>query len=188
MYRLVDKVLSGTASPAEKAQLEEWLNADVKHREEYEDLKTLWNYSKESDVKEKDPNFYEGLNRIKEIIELRRRTIGKRDWKTYIAVLALVISIVALVYSCFSYIKSYGNEKPIKIENRPLAQVFELIQKKYQVTFHVTNKEILTCPFTGTFNATAGLEDVLSTISRSTGLDLKKEVDARIKVSGTSCK
>ncbi|NOT73434.1 MAG: DUF4974 domain-containing protein [Cyclobacteriaceae bacterium] len=184
-YWLIDRVLSGKATPDEKEELEKWMAADPRNKEEYEDMKLLWEFSKDtSDKRKTDPHFYEGLYKIRDIIELRKRS-GKNDWKVYLAILALIFSLVALVYCCISYqSKESRGGQAITIQQRCLDEVFVIVQKRYNVSIAVDNPSVMKCRFTGTFNSRARLEEVMDVIRKSTGLDYHITDRSHITIKG----
>ena len=70
-YRLVGKYLSGEASPAEKLELEEWIYESEENKQEFEELKSVWNLGiPNEDIESRDRVF----NRIESRIKSQSRT------------------------------------------------------------------------------------------------------------------
>jgi ferric-dicitrate binding protein FerR (iron transport regulator) len=192
MFWLIDKVLSGKATEAEKKELEEWIAKLPSNREEYEDMKLLWEFSsRQPSEKKPDPSFYDGLYRIKEVISSRGRKIhsAQHDWKLYLSFVALLISIIALVYCCVSYSRRDHKEStPLKFDNRPLAEVISVIDKHYKIEIQLENQEVLKCTFTGIIDLRTSKEEVITIVSRSLGLYYKTISSDRVELTGNGCR
>jgi ferric-dicitrate binding protein FerR (iron transport regulator) len=63
---LIHKVLSGDATEAEKAELNDWISSDPNNAEEYEDLKLLYEGSVniEEKINERDDQYYSNRKAI----------------------------------------------------------------------------------------------------------------------------
>jgi len=124
MYRLIDKVLSGKATPEEKQELESWVAAHPNHRDDYEDLKLLWKYCQaRANPQISDPRYYNGLDRNKEIVcdkkDERKRDISYRIY--LVIIVSLVISLISLIifayYNLTISSRTTNSKKIIRIES-----------------------------------------------------------------------
>src|SRR5258706_6205175 len=68
---IIFKVLSGHASELEKNELNIWITQSDANREEFNNLKLLWESSGEAE--RKDDHFYDGLYKIQAKIRQRQR-------------------------------------------------------------------------------------------------------------------
>lgn len=186
-YTLIDRVLSGTATAEEVARFEAW-RSDPVNKEEYEDLKLLWEFSRDNATRRKnDPNFYDGLYRIKEMIESRKSFWSRIDWKSYLTMLALAISVTTLVYCCITY-KAHGDVQQIILKDgKTVRELIVVLEKKYHVSIKTESTILLTCSFSGSFNSTATLTDVLNSLQKVSGLTYEQTDKKHYIIKGTGC-
>jgi transmembrane sensor len=106
--QLIYRVLSGDASPEEKLQLEQWRALSDANRIEYEDIKTLWECSRDTETKDlSDEEFKRGWKQIKQrmlAIQQRRRRVR----------VIIVILILVFVLGTIGWLAYYlgKQEKP----------------------------------------------------------------------------
>lgn len=109
MYIIIAKVLHGEASEAERGQLEAWLQADARNRQEFEEIKAGWS---EADALLSEPSFNTDLAwqkvsarlqaPVQEAAPQKGRTIGLPNWVKYTSALAAILLIAVLFFNPFS--------------------------------------------------------------------------------------
>lgn len=98
-FPLMERVITGKASPQEQKELQEWLSASAANREEFEDVKLLLESSDDSEYEDRDDAFYEGLRKIQENINrIRKRQKRARIIRHFIVLLTLLIALYFFFY------------------------------------------------------------------------------------------
>jgi ferric-dicitrate binding protein FerR (iron transport regulator) len=174
------KVLSGQATELEKKDLDIWITKSDANREEFYDLKLLWESSKEE--QRQDNHFYDSLYKIQ--AKIRQRQSRKRT-KFIVWIAPVAIGLTGLLL----YFVSPLTQSPdnLRFNNAPLRLVVDALESKYYIQIEVENKEILTCQFTGSFYMVDNPQDAIRSICSA--LNLKYEVISgeRYRLTGFGC-
>ena len=186
---LVNKVLSGQGNHEERERLKKWRAERPGNEEEFESLKLLWEYSLDNNEAEKsDPTFYDGLTKIKEMIEakkLEKKKIRRRKFLLAI-ILAILFTAVLIVIVIQKYSDSHKTR--LQFKDAPLGQVIETLENKYNVSIEVDQNEILGCHFTGLFFGKNATHEILKSIAAGTNLEYQILGPAKFKLTGVGCK
>lgn len=180
---LIYKVLSNAASETERKELDEWLSQSEENKIEFNDVKLLWETSKDS-----DQSFSKnGLSKIKAVMQskLRRREQSTRNW-----VLIALLVIAVLVFTYFFFFHKTQNQDSVgrlKFDNASLKQVIRTLEDQYDVRIEFENSKISACTFTGIFYQTSGVDEVLQTIGESLNLRYRLTREGEYLVTGSGC-
>lgn len=175
---LIFKVLSNQATGQEIVELESWINESDDNREEYEDIKLLWDNSPENDTYEKDHSFYDGLKDIKQTIQRRRR---QRQARTVF----LIIAFILILYLALSYMPSTRQPLSIRLVDVPLSDLPLIFRERYNVKVSIPDN-LVECQFSGVLYQESAV-DALRIISESLDLTYSKiEKDSFVMV-GKGC-
>lgn len=90
---LIYKVLSGEANHHEKTELNDWIAQDKGNKEEYEDIKLLW---ENSPATKHSIEMEAEFDRIKQ--RMQKNQLAKRRYHTLFWVILTLITIIALVF------------------------------------------------------------------------------------------
>jgi ferric-dicitrate binding protein FerR (iron transport regulator) len=177
---MIFKVLSGQASELEKKELDIWITQSDANREEFNDLKLLWESS--GGEQGKDDHFYDSLYKIQ--AEIRQRQRRKRTKFIVLIGPAAIGLIGLLLYFASPLTQSSDN---LRFNNAPLRLVVGAIESKYHIQIEAESKEILACQFTGSFYMVDNPQDAIRSVCNA--LNLKYEVMSKEKyrLTGFGC-
>lgn len=97
-FPLMERVITGKASPEEQKELQEWISASAANRDEFEDVKLLLGAIDDSHD-DRDDAFYEGLRNIREKINgIRKRRKRARSIRLFIGLVALLTALYLLFH------------------------------------------------------------------------------------------
>jgi ferric-dicitrate binding protein FerR (iron transport regulator) len=177
---MIFKVLSGEANELEKKELDIWITQSDANREEFNDLKLLWESSREEAGN--DHHFYESLYKIQ--AQIRQRQRRKRSKPIVLIGLAAIGLIGLLLYFIPLLTLSSDN---LRFNNAPLRLVVGALESKYHIQIEAERKEILACQFTGSFYMVDNPQDAIRSICSA--LNLKYEImgKGKYRLTGFGC-
>lgn len=177
------RVLSGTATAADQADLHRWIDADELNREEYLNLKLLWENTQSSSH---DPKELErGIRRIRGRIKVRTTGASAAAVK-----LLMVISLVAAVIAVSFYLSRVYTDKHnlvrMQFEDTALGEVCNTMELSYGMKISLT-PPIAGCKFSGSFY-NEPTEKALTAIASKLGLAVSKTGSRSYSISGDNCR
>jgi ferric-dicitrate binding protein FerR (iron transport regulator) len=180
---LIDRVLSGNASETERMELEEWISQSEANKIEYQDIKLLWENSREENMADHDDHFYDGLRNIKASIQQKHKSHSRTA--------PLIITIVTITSFAVAYVffnnQTNQESQIIRFDNAPLESVIPVLEERYNIHIVVNNKEILACRFTGTFFQADSVHDVIRSLSSSMALTYEFFDNQEYILTGKGC-
>lgn len=178
---LIFKVLSGEATPDERAELEQWIAQSEANKSEYEDLKLLWGTSDVASNIE-DENFYDGFVKIKSKFKQRRAVLRRKRLFMWTSVMiATVLITIALFVTT-----DPASDALVRFDDAPLAEVITVLENEFHIDIETDSREILVCRFTGTFYKKNNEQAFIRSLSNALNLqyELKSHHTYRLKGSG----
>lgn len=175
---LIFRVLSNQATSQEVKELDAWVNQSKDNREEYEDIKLLWDNSQENEDNDKDDSFYDGLNGIKQTIQGRKRQRQAR-------VILLIFALIFVLYLALSNVPWSREPISLQLVDVPLSDLPIIFRERYKVDVTVPDN-LLACQFSGILYHESAV-DALRIIAESLDLTyLKIDKDSFVMV-GNGC-
>lgn len=181
---LIYRVLSGKASELEKKELEEWIAQSEDNRIEFDDLKLLLENSPEQDQLPPKSQFYDGLTKIKALMQLKLR---KRERNKRAVVLIIFIAVIIAVLFFSLYRKNSDANEYVRYDNVSLRQVLHMLEKKYDVQIELEKKEIANCKFTGAFYRAENVSNMLQILDEALSLKHKSLGRQKYLLTGSGC-
>lgn len=178
--KLIQKLLSCHIGQTEKEGLDAWTSLKGGNLEELNNRATAPNVAEV--LGERDDKFYEGLRTIQGRIEVIKRR--RKRFRSYVKLVVLLILTAVFVAT-----GSLLNKPPIStvmrtdksasgtleisltenivLEAASLGYVLKLLESEYNVEFSVSDAELLSSKFTGTFSRGTTMEEALRTLGQS---------------------
>jgi ferric-dicitrate binding protein FerR (iron transport regulator) len=182
---LIHSVLAGEAGEAEKRELEAWTAGSGANRDEFDDLKLLWDFSigGRRGAVAKDVRFYDGLVRIRSRFagKLRRRR-AVRFGIGLSAVALIVVGLVALFHAGTS-----GTPRVLEFNDVTLQKVLHSIEEEFNVVVETPEEGILACRFTGVFYGVDRAEDVMQSLSEAVNAEFIVTPSGKYRLNGKGC-
>lgn len=177
---MIFKVLSWQASELEKVDLDSWISQSDANREEFDDLKLLWESSREEQIK--DNHFYDSLNKIQAKIRQRQRRKRTR-FMVWTGLVAMGLTGF-LLYFVSPLPLSSDN---LRFNNTPLRLVVDALESKYHIQIEAENKEILACQFTGSFYRVDNPQDAIRSVCSALNLRYEVMSEEKYRLTGFGC-
>lgn len=177
---LIYKVLSGEANPSEQKELEDWIAKSEANREEFEDIKLLWENSiMAGDYPQEDDN---GFEKIKQRMHNRLKKKRRLRYALYTIILAMVVVLFVLLLRQTWLSTRHG----ARFNNAQMNEVVTFLEKQYHIKIDVDNAKLLHCPLTATFYK---VDEQMALKSIEHSLNVKFIVQSRSKYSltGNDC-
>ena len=182
MTRLIYKVLSNTATTDEKAILRKWIKASVENRERYEALKSVWSSGNKVPEANEEEILEESFQKIKHKVQRHLRRKRQRQVVT-------IGAIATIIAALFIYVTMAGNsQNHLIFENEPVATVIEFIESKYHVRIDIENKDVMSCPFTGTFYEVELPSHLVASIANAVGAKYEVVTEGKYRLIGGDCR
>jgi ferric-dicitrate binding protein FerR (iron transport regulator) len=180
---LISKVLSGTASPAEQSELEQWVSKGRENKTEFHDLKLLWLCEHQSAIVPEQSQ--QALTKFRATImaDTRKQRLSTRAVHTSV-VLAVTTSIILLLLNHL-YVPKHALGT-ICFNSEPLAQIVLRLEDEYKVTI-IADNQICHCTFTGTFYGMTNASPILESLAESLNINHTIQPDGVHRLSGTHC-
>ncbi len=173
------KVLSGEASTLEKDELDEWVAESQANREEFEDIKLLWECAAQG---EHNIEVDTGFEKIKQRMQQQQRKKRQIQYIAFFVILAIIATAIVLIFRNTGTVKSNG----LQFNGIGMVDAIRILERQYSIKVDVHNSELLKCEFSATFYK-VDKHTVLKSIEDSMNLefiDLRKN---RYSLTGNNC-
>lgn len=177
---LIYKVLSGEANPSEQRELEDWIAKSEANREEFEDIKLLWeNSSMTNEHPQEDDS---GFEKIRQLMQ-HRLTVKKRfRYALYTVILAIVTVLFVLLFRQTWLSTTHG----ARFNNAQMNEVVTVLEKQYDIKIDVDNLKLLHCQLTATFYK-VNEEMALKSIEHSLNVEFIVRSRSKYSLIGNDC-
>lgn len=177
---LINKVLSGKANPSEKKELDDWVAKSEANREEFEDIKLLWeNSAMPGDHHPEDDNGFEKIRqRIRQRFKLKRRI------RYFINTITL--AIVTVIFVLLLRQTWLSSPDGVQFNDTRMNEVIKILEEKYDIKIDVGNSELLKCQFTATFYK-IDMQLALKSIEHSLNVEFIVQRKSRYNLIGNDC-
>lgn len=179
---LIFKVLSGDATPDERAELDQWIAQSEANRTEYEDIKLLWDNSSVVSHTE-DEHFFNGFARIKSKFR-QKRAIRRR--KRLMIWTSVIVATVLVTIALFITTDPASNVL-VRFDDAPLAEVITVLETEFHIDIETDSGEILACKFTGTFYKKDNEQALIRSLSHSLNLQYEIMNHHAYRLMGSGC-
>jgi ferric-dicitrate binding protein FerR (iron transport regulator) len=188
---LMHKVITGTASKEEKAELDDWLAADEANREDYYDMIIL--YSDPVHLAgDTDPSPDTAWPRLEAAMARINRKKKFRKWLGKFTLAAGLSLVVLLAYDARS-VSGRRDVAPDRLARSThfagasIDEVLRVIEESGRVKVSLENAGIAACRFTGSFSRGTSYAVVLEVIAAATDLKVSVSTDNTLLLSGDGC-
>jgi len=177
---LIYKVLSGEASLDEKQELDEWIAKSETNREEFEDIKLLWEISPLPSDAEQDEN---GFDKIRQRIQQRFRR------KKQIRAVLYTCIVITLAVLFFLLLRQTWLRNPdgVQFNDTGMKEVIRMLENKYHIQIEVNNPELLKCHFTATLYKIQDKQTALRSIEHSLDVAFIAQSKRKYNLVGNGC-
>lgn len=188
---LIDKVLSGEASPDEQQELQEWINSDSNNKKEFDDLKKFRQSFADNSAEVDDEPFYHGLQTFSESIrkiKVRKRRIRSVK-RMLISILIAVSAVATIAYSVkwppFHRVIHYDLQLDgeVTYTNTSYDSIFSALEQKYKITIQRNSSDKATSRFTGNFSKGYKVDQLIKVLTTAAGFELSTSVPGHYIVS-----
>jgi ferric-dicitrate binding protein FerR (iron transport regulator) len=176
---LIYKALAGEASTEEMEELEEWVIQSPANREEFEDIKLLW---ESSGLRERNSDDDLGFEKIKSRVQQRLRT-NKRIRQ---AILLIALTIIALTIGFILRSTKATQSDGVQFNSTPLGEVVKTLEEHYNIKIEVEDAELLNCEFSATFYK-VDRQAVLKSIGHALNVEVVPSQKNRYNLKGSGC-
>lgn len=178
---LIYKVLSEDATPEEKADLERWMLESEDNRQEFEDIRLLWENSPSQDEDyPADDNSFEMLRRrINRLVRRRRRI---RVFFSSLLLALTAVSILLLLRATW-----FATPEQLQFDEMKMSEVIKVLEGRYGIEIPVRNPAILRCRYTAVLLEVEDEEPVLRSIEHSLNVKFIDLGNGRYELVGTNC-
>ena len=175
---LIYKVLSRKATAQEKAGLESWILESAENRQEFEDIRLLWESS--SSLHLSDDSAFEAIKlRVKGQIK-RKRRIGT-VLSTFLLILFTSLLGFVLKKTWFAPIEQ------ISFDKTEMSEVIKVLEKRYRVEIQVNNPRILRCRYTAILSNVDDEHLVLTSIEHALNVKFIDHGKNKYNLVGGGC-
>lgn len=193
-YTLMHRVLSGTATDAERDELHQWISSDPLNAGAFEEMKILYS---NDDLTGSDEEHYEGLKKLQDAIKQLKQEKRKQRWYNNIGV-SILISAVVFIVSIYLFNLDTPRQRTdnvadivlsndLQFNNATLGSILELLEDQYHLAFTTNTCDLLSCTFTGTFYHGISLADLIRTLAQAENLKIIFVDDKKMEISGGGC-
>ncbi|HRJ29730.1 MAG TPA: DUF4974 domain-containing protein [Cyclobacteriaceae bacterium] len=177
---LIYKVLSGEANPSEQRELEDWIAKSEANRQEFEDIKLLWeNSAMTGDQPQEDDN---GFEKIKQRMHNRLKKKRRLQYALYTILLAIVAVLFALLLRQTWLSTTNG----ARFNNAQMNEVVSFLEKQYHIKIDVDNSKLLHCQLTATFYK-VNEQMALKSIEHSLNVEFIARSKSKYSLAGNDC-
>lgn len=177
---LIYKVLSGEASLDEKQELDEWIAKSETNREEFEDIKLLWEISPLPSDAEQDEN---GFDKIRQRIQQRSR----RKKQIRAVLYACIVITLAVLFFLLLRQTWLRNPDGVQFNHTGMKDVIRMLENKYHIQIEVNNPELLKCHFTATLYKIQDKQTALRSIEHSLDVAFIAQSKRKYNLVGNVC-
>lgn len=172
---LIQKVLDGSASPAEKTILNKLMDQDPSLKEQYEDLKLFYSFGDEG-----GPPSPGAFERIKQLYYRRRKR------KRFVRRLLVSTMALMLMGSIVIWRALPARTSNLIFVDENIATVISVLESEYAVEIETDNSDLLQCRFTGTFLRVSSADEVLPYLVIATNAHIQR-TGRKIILKGGEC-
>lgn len=177
---LIYKVLSEEAHPAEHRELEDWIAKSEANREEFEDIRLLWESSTMTDDPSLDVD--SGFEKIKQRMQYRLKMKRRLRYALYTIILAIVTVLFVLLLS-----KTWlSTTNTTRFHNAEMNEVVKFLEKKYDIRIDVDNSKLLHCQLTATFHK-VNVQVAMQSIEHSLNVEFISQSNREYSLTGNDC-
>lgn len=178
---LIYKVLSGEASGEEKRELKEWIARSEANREEFDDIKLLWESSSTpADTDQEDDDGFEGIRkRMQQHLQRSRRM----RYAISTGILA-VVAVILLVHLKQTWLRSSDS---MQFNSASIRDVIQVLQETYDIKIEVSQSGLLDCKFSATFYNINEKDAALRSIEHSLNVQFVADAKNRYHLVGNGC-
>lgn len=177
---LIYKVLSGEANPSEQRELEDWIAKSEANREEFEDIKLLWENSPiTGDPQHEDDS---GFEKIKQRMEQRFGVKRRLRYALYTIILAMVTVLVVLQLRQTWLSTTHG----VRFNNAQMNEIVTFLEKQYHIEINVDDSKLLHCQLTATFYK-VDEQMALKSIEHSLNVEFIVQSKSKYSLTGDDC-
>lgn len=178
---LIYKVLSQQATREEKAELECWILESEENRQEFEDIKLLWESSNAPDESHlADDSGFDWIKlRMKEHIKRKRRI------RTLFSTLLLILITSLLVFLLSK--TWFAPLEQIRFDRMEMSDVIKVLEERYKIEIEVTNPRILSCRYTAILLNVDDEHLVLTSIEHSLNVKFIDQGKNKYNLVGDVC-
>lgn len=193
-YTLMHRVLSGTATDAERDELHQWISGDPLNAGAFEEMKILYS---NDDLTGPDEEHFEGLRKLQESIRQLKQEKKRQRWYNNIGV-SILISAVVFIVSIYLFNLDTPRQRTdnvadivlsndLQFNNATLGSILELLEDQYHLAFTTNTRDLLSCTFTGTFYHGISLADLIRTLAQAENLKIIFVDEKKMEISGRGC-
>lgn len=193
-YTLMHRVLSGTATDAERDELHQWISSDPLNAGAFEEMKILYS---NDDLTGPDEEHFEGLRKLQESIRQLKQEKKRQRWYNNIGV-SILISAVVFIVSIYLFNLDTPRQRTdnvadivlsndLQFNNATLGSILELLEDQYHLAFTTNTRDLLSCTFTGTFYHGISLADLIRTLAQAENLNIIFVDEKKMEISGRGC-
>lgn len=178
---LIYRALAGEADPTEKKELDDWIAKSEANREEFEDIKLLWEFSETTpDHGQVDDR---GFEKIKQQVMQRLKAKARLKHALYTIALAVAILILVLVtkWTWFSDLDS------VQFNRTGLNEIIKELEKNYSIQIDVSNPGIQRCRLTATFYKVDDEQLTLKAIEQALNVEFIMSGKRKYNLRGSAC-
>ena len=178
---LIYKVLSREANGEEKRELEEWIARSEANREEFDDIKLLWeSSSRPTDTEQEDNDGFEGIRkRMQQHLQTQRRM----RYAISTGILA-VGAVILLAHLKQTWLQSSDS---MQFNGASIRDVIQVLQETYDIKIEVTQPGLLDCKFSATFYNINEKDAALRAIEHSLNVQFIADAQNRYHLVGNGC-
>lgn len=178
---LIYKVLGGEADQAEQKELEDWIAKSEANREEFEDIKLLWEFSETTPDHEHVDD--RGFEKIKQQVMQRLKAKARLKHALYAIALAIAILLLVLVtkWTWFSDLDS------VQFNRTGLNEIIKELEKNYSIQIDVSNPGIQRCRLTATFYKVDDEQLTLKAIEQALNVEFIMSGKRKYNLRGSAC-
>lgn len=177
---LIYKVLSGEASLDEKQELDEWVAKSEANREEFEDIKLLWENSPLAPDTKQDDNGFENIRQ-----RIQQRSLRKKLIRSIIYA-CIVVTLAALFFLLLRQ-TWFRNQDGVQFNNTRMKEVIKVLEHEYQIQIEVNNPKLLKCHFTATLYKVKDKQTALRSIEHSLDVAFIAQSKRKYSLVGNGC-
>lgn len=193
-YTLMHRVLSGTATDAERDELHQWISSDPLNAGAFEEMMILYS---NDDLTGPDEEHFEGLRKLQESIRQLKQEKKRQRWYNNIGV-SILISAVVFIVSIYLFNLDTPRQRTdnvadivlsndLQFNNATLGSILELLEDQYHLAFTTNTRDLLSCTFTGTFYHGISLADLIRTLAQAENLKIIFVDEKKMEISGRGC-
>jgi ferric-dicitrate binding protein FerR (iron transport regulator) len=147
---IIYRVISGNATEEEREEVARWIAFSKANREEYEDLKLFYRFSKKNGpVRRADVHFEERFEQIRRRATMRLKRKARIRHARF-----LVGALVCVTFAAFLWGQVIMGIRPMSLQfqDQELRQVLTVVEREYGIEVHIDEAALESCRFTGTFH------------------------------------